>query len=424
MPVQGLGGLLGKARTVEAWTSFRSNFMAVLVVGSVLSLYWTYFASDSPLIGAQPGFVVIPYLFVGIAFLVWLRVPGRRAAGLLGAFLLLWFVAWFYEVSLTLVRGEAYNFAVFLVPLVLVGIFTKRPSKEQALGALSTLGWMLAGVLVATRLGEILGLLELPYVNPSLISFDTSNYWLPLSGYFGLEGRWMGPLGHSAETGFAGALLMVLGALRWKALRSSVFLVVGALTLLSVGTRSAYTAALGALLVAAVVTSRGPLARIPYKVRMGGASVVALMGATGLFLSRAGLTGRDEIWADYLVLAGGSPLIGVGTSGIAQAPGWPGVSFHAHNIFIDEVARYGAVGLVLLLVILGLLIWRSYLSAREGQTLGVGIVAAVVIAGLTNSDHSFLDVGYVNLTLLLVAVLVMPDMSRTETRTKLAGPRA
>jgi hypothetical protein len=411
------GELLGPSGADETWNNSKSDFTAVLVVGAVFSLYWTYFASDSPLIGAQPGFVVIPYLFVGLAFLVWLRAPRRRAAGFLAAFLLLWFVAWLYEVALTLVRGEAYNLAVFLIPVVLIGIFTKKPSKKQVLGALSILGWMLAGVLVATRLGEILGFLELPYVNPSLISFDTANYWLPLSGYFGLEGRWMGPFGHSAETGFAGALLIVLGALRWKTLQSSVFLAVGALTLLSVGTRSAYTAALGALLVAAVVTNRGPLSRIPYKVRVGGASVLALLAIIGLFLSRAGLTGRDEIWADYLVLAGDSPLIGVGTSGIAQAPGWPGVSFHAHNIFIDELARYGAVGLVLLLVILGLLAWRGYVAAREGNTLGIGIVSAFIIAGLTNSDHSFLGVGYVNLTLLLVAVLVIPDTTRTEIRT-------
>ena len=394
---------------VDSWNGLRANYMAVLVAGAVFSLYWTYFASDAPLIASQPGFVVFPYLFAALAGLVWLRSTAHRARGPLAVFLVVWSIAWAFEMVLTVARGEAYNFAVFLAPIVVIGLLTKSPTRAQALTALSVLGWMLAGVLVATRLGEILGLLELPYVNPSLISFDTANYWLPFSGYFGVEGRWMGPMGHSAETGFAGALLIVLAALRWKTLRSSVFLVVGILTLLSVGTRSAYTAALGALLVAAVVTDRGPLSRIPYKVRIGGASIIVLLGIVGLFLTRAGLTGRDEIWADYLTLATESPIVGVGTSGIAEAPGWPGVSFHAHNIFIDEFARYGVIGVLLLVLILGSLLWFSYSSARSGDTLGIGIVSAVVIAGLTNSDHSFLGIGYVNLALLLVAVLVMPN---------------
>ena len=468
---------------VDSWNGLRANYMAVLVAGAVFSLYWTYFVSDAPLIASQPGFVVFPYLFAALAGLVWLRSTAHRARGPLAVFLVVWSIAWAFEMVLTVARGEAYNFAVFLAPIVVIGLLTKSPTRAQALTALSVLGWMLAGVLVATRLGEILGLLELPYVNPSLISFDTANYWLPFSGYFGVEGRWMGPMGHSAETGFAGALLIVLAALRWqtlrssvflvvgiltllsvgtrsaytaalgallvaavvtdrgplsripykariggasiivlaalhwKTLRSSVFLVVGILTLLSVGTRSAYTAALGALLVAAVVTDRGPLSRIPYKVRIGGASIIVLLGIVGLFLTRAGLTGRDEIWADYLTLATESPIVGVGTSGIAEAPGWPGVSFHAHNIFIDEFARYGVIGVLLLVLILGSLLWFSYLSARSGDTLGIGIVSAVVIAGLTNSDHSFLGIGYVNLALLLVAVLVMPN-SRDVTMTQ------
>ena len=412
-----------KKGVVDSWNGLRANYMAVLVAGAVVSLYWTYFASDAPLIASQPGFVVFPYLFAAFAGVVWLRSTAHRARGPLAVFLMMWFIAWSFEMALTIARGEAYNFAVFLAPIVVVGLLMKIPTRDQAHTALSVLGWMLAGVLVATRLGEILGLLELPYVNPSLINFDTSNYWLPFSGYFGVEGRWMGPMGHSAETGFAGALLIVLAALRWKTLRSSVFLVVGILTLLSVGTRSAYTAALGALLVAAVVTDRGPLSRIPYKVRISGASIIVLLGVVGLFLTRAGLTGRDEIWADYLTLATESPIVGVGTSGIAEAPGWPGVSFHAHNIFIDEFARYGVIGVLLLVLILGSLFWFSYLSARSGDTLGIGIVSAVVIAGLTNSDHSFLGIGYVNLALLLVAVLVMPN-SRDVTVTQVQTTRS
>ncbi len=145
-------------------------------------------------------------------------------------------VAWFVHLFLFRLHGDLFNHTAWLYVPILVMIWFKPPRANEGWAALTTLGWATAIVLVGTRLLEIVGVINIMYVPQWIIEFDKANYWLPLSGHLGLDGRWPGPFGHNGVTALMGAILVVLAVARWN--RSSpIFLTVGALTLLHTGGR-------------------------------------------------------------------------------------------------------------------------------------------------------------------------------------------
>ncbi len=252
-------------------------------------------------------------------------------------------VAWFVHLFLFRLHGDLFNHTAWLYVPILVMIWFKPPRANEGWAALTTLGWATAIVLVGTRLLEIVGVIDIMYVPQWIIEFDKANYWLPLSGHLGIDGRWPGPFGHNGVTALMGAILVVLAVARWT--RSSpVFLTVGALTLLHTGGRSSVGAPLLGIVIVLMFTRTGPVGRIPAWIRIVAGCAAVALAAYAMFAADAGLTGRDTIWPAFVELWRTSIWTGVGGTGIAASGGITAEFGHAHSLYIDEPPETGCWG--------------------------------------------------------------------------------
>ena len=118
-----------------------------------------------------------------------------------------------------------------------------------------------------------------------------------------------------------------------------------------------------------------------YVVSIGGAAVAALgiwllrEPLLGLLGRSSDLTGRSEkIWTKVLERAAEHPIVGNGFSSpwIPDDPAFDrwitdhGITvFHAHNMWLDVLLQLGAVGVVLMAVAYGTLLWRSWFFAVD-----------------------------------------------------------
>lgn len=143
-------------------------------------------------------------------------------------------------------------------------------------------------------------------------------------------------------------------------------------------------AAVVVVLVVALLMRRastpGARTRI-YVISIGGALIAALgvwllrEPLLGLLGRSADLTGRsDKIWTKVLERAGEHPIFGNGFSSpwIPTDPAFDewitdhGITvFHAHNMWLDVLLQLGAVGVVLMAVAYGTLLWRSWFFAVD-----------------------------------------------------------
>ena len=391
--------------TLRRAASNGGSYLAVLLVTFVAADWCQHLSSEQPVLKGQPLSIVVTALGFGIALLIWLALPRRdRARGWLAAFLLTMVGAWVVHLVLAVVHGDAFNHTVWLVVPILLLVFFKPPRVAEGWLALTLFGWAVALVLVATRAMEILGVTEIPFRGDYLIQFDTQNYWLPLSGYLGVEGRWPGPFGHSAQTGLAAALLVVLGLARWN--RSSLlFVPVGVLTLLLTGTRSAYMAVLVGVGLLLLFSHWGPLKRFSTRLRIGIGVAVAAAVAAALIIKGPGLTGREEIWSAFIDLWHSSPWIGTGTTGIMTSGTMAQEAFHAHNMFIDELARYGLLGMLTLTAALIIGFREALLGAMKGCAAPLALISTYVVANLTNGLYSLLALSQESMLVIVCVAL-------------------
>ena len=118
----------------------------------------------------------------------------------------------------------------------------------------------------------------------------------------------------------------------------------------------------------------------------------------------AGLTGRDTIWPAFAKLIPASPWIGIGATGISAGEDRVAISVDAHNIFLDEIVRFGLVGFVVLLAFLGILAVASFQAANGGFAMGAAVLTTYLVASLTDVQNDWLQLGYHSVIVLLGAV--------------------
>lgn len=143
-------------------------------------------------------------------------------------------------------------------------------------------------------------------------------------------------------------------------------------------------AAVALVLVVALAMRRartpGARTRI-YVVAIGGTAIAGLgvwllrEPLLGLLGRSADLTGRsDKIWTKVLQRAGEHPVFGNGFSSpwIPEDPAFDewitdhGITvFHAHNMWLDVLLQLGVVGVILMAVAYGTLLWRSWFFAVD-----------------------------------------------------------
>jgi hypothetical protein len=341
--------------------------------------------SEGFLIKGQSLGVVIPLVGFPFTVILWLLYRRRQRADLfLTVFLAGLSLAWVIHVLIERLHSDQVAHTIWLFLPLIIMLWWKPPSASQCLTVIYALAWTATVILISTRIMEMLSLVRVFHIDPEIVAGEKQRYWLPLSNLFGIDGRWPGPFGYNSKTGFVGTLLVIIGfvQIRWQ---SWIFISVGLVTVLLTSGRGAALALFCGLGVLIVFSLRGPLSKIPIGLR---ASVVAAGVACFLVLQflgplrTTGRLGEDGIWGHFVSLWRTSPWIGVGQTGILADPK-AGISMEAHNLFLQELTRYGLAGLFLqyLPVVLG--VTMAAVAAYKGVAWPLALLGAYFAASLT-----------------------------------------
>lgn len=370
-------------------------YLATLIVGLTISTYLQYLLQyldyGIPVIKGQSPLIWGMGLTVIIALAFWFPLPWKRATGAwTQAFLAALGAGWLVRLALSYVHHDGFNYTTWLYPILLLMVWLKAPSALDARAGMLVLGWSGAILLTWTRVSELIGAIPMASVSPDLVSFEVHEYWLPLSGWLGPEGRWPGPLGGTAFTGMLAALLVVLAA-SIRAKSSWFFAFVGIIGLFLTSSRGSFAAAAAGVGIAVVFSSWPLLSRVnfPWRVAVaaiGGAATLAL-----LLKASPGLTGRTTFWPDFLHLWSTSPITGVGATGYAQGTNWTQTAGSAHSFFIDELARNGLLGFVVLIATFISALGIGLIAAKRKNGGPLAMTATVIVLGIANTPFSWLS---------------------------------
>ena len=389
-----------------------AGYLSLLALGVVLMQYSSNLWRGEPVFKGQSVALVLFFVIFGVAFLSWLGIPRRgRADGLLSVFLVLMAVAWFTHWFLMRLHGDGTDYTAMLYVPILLMIWLKPPTLREAKIAILVFAWTVAVVFVMTRVLEMLGILTLPSQLQSVIDFDEAQYFLPLNELLGIDGRWTGPFGHNGDTAMMGALLIVIAFAFWT--RSSwVFIAVGGFALLITNGRASIGAAIAGLIVLVVFARDGRIARIPQVLRIWGGIAALVVGAAFMYSRAAGSTGRSEFWPAFLELWQSSPFVGIGTSGISVSGGITEQYGHAHNMYIDELARNGLLGFITQYgaIAVGLVI--VFFAAKRGLAGPLAIMTAYLVTGITEPRNGWISPSVTGMLVILVVVTAGVSLSR------------
>jgi hypothetical protein len=264
-------------------------------------------------------------------------------------------------------------------------LFFKTPSAKECWLLVLLFAWVAAAILVLTKILEFLSVIPIYPLPAGIIEFEKANYWIPISEFFGVEGRWPGPFGYNNKTGFIGALLVLIGVVKFTPMKT-ILIVVGALTLLLTVSRGSGLALVAGLAIIATFTRSGLLGNIPVVIRATLAATAALFAGLILFFSPLSTTGRlgeGGIWEYFLDLWRQDLWIGVGQSGTYAMNPSAGFYMEAHNVFVQELTKFGIVGLVTQYLAIGLGVLFALLAAFRGLTWPLAIIVSYYVASLT-----------------------------------------
>lgn len=413
----------GYARSSAVFSWLRTSqvpYVALLMTSLMVAAWANYLAdrlgpSTFTVKDQAPG-IFIPILAFPLVLVLWLLY--RRSTPRdpwVTVFLVLLILAWLAHIWIALIHGDQLAHTVWIYVPLLIMLSIKPPGPGSALSVAQWFAWCAVVILIVTRVLEMLGVVPVFQLDQEIIDWERENYWIPLSDVLGIDGRWPGPFGFNSKTGFIGALLVIIALVKWRA-RNAIVLVVGVVTLLVTASRGSFLAAACGLAVLATFTRVGILGRIPVAVRAVVAAVVALGVGYAVLASPTGLTGRGSwIWPAFTNLWGTSPWIGVGQVGILADPE-AGVPMEAHNLYLQELTRFGVIGLVLQYapMVIGLVL--ALLAAFRGRTWPLAILVTFAVASITEvfMDGWLLPSTYI--LLLILAVTATRGREQSEER--------
>jgi hypothetical protein len=396
--------------------------VAAVVLGKYVSYLREYVWPAIPLIKSHAPIIYVSAAGIGIAAVLWLFYRGHRTHSRTLQWLLgLLIATWAVHLAIAISHDDLFPISAFLYVPVLVGLWMKTPSEGELLAALKFMAWLVAGILVVTRLLELLGWIPMVDVGASLVQFEQEHYWLPMSGWLGPEGRWPGPGGHNAMTGNSGAMLLVLAvALRGRA--KYVLGFIGVLTLLLTSSRNSFIAAFVGVALVVAFGDNWVTQRLGRKQVASILAALLLLAASYVLLLNRNLTGRTTYWNLFIDLWQQSPWVGVGSTGVAA--GDPTISgTNGHNLIIDSLVRYGVVGAVAVAAILVLAVVIVIGAARYRFVLPLGVVGAFCTIGLVESDINWLGFSELILWFVLAVALAAQASPRLESLAQTAKAR-
>lgn len=383
-------------------------YLSLLLVGAVGGLWAGYLWPSEPTFKGQALAVLVPAIFFIAAVGVWFMTSSRRAARTWSlAFLLAVFGAWITNMATAMTHADLFTHLVWFTPLIVLMIAIKPPTAHEGLESLIVLAWSIAIVLSVTLVLEIVGFVDQKFQPTALNEYNEARYFLPLNDILGIEGRWPGPFGHYNTTALFGALLIVLALMSWHKM-NGVLILVGATVLLVTDSRTALGAAVVGVIVMAVLTTTGPVSRVSRPLRALGALVVVIGAGIYVLFRPTGLTGREAFWPAFLDLWQSAPWIGVGTSGIAVSGGITQEWGHAHNQYIDLLARYGVVSLGASLIVLAIALILAVRAGLRGVPGPLAVLVTYLVSGLGDTRNDWLHPGPL---VLLIVILGMTSAS-------------
>ena len=390
-----------RRRLLPATRSSAVFYLTALAWGAIFGLWAGYLRPGTPVLWGQSLAVLVPIAaFIG-AVIFWVLLKSRDALrGWPLAFVCVLGVAWLANLVSFRFHGDAFTYGALAFVPILVMMTLKPPTAKEGTSTLILTAWAVSFVLAATRMLQIVGLVPVKNQPSNVIDFDEQNYWLPLNDFLGIDGRWPGPFSHNGYTAMMGAFVIVIAIAFWTR-ASWVFLTVGVLTLVvTSGRASAGAAALG-IVIYAMFTRQGPVGRMSRVWRiLIGASVLA-GGVLVLFSGSSGLTGRQNIWPAFWELWLTAPFIGVGSSGIAASGGLTESFGHAHSMYLDLLARNGALVFCLVMVALAIGVGVSLAAAMRGQPGLLALLAAYLVTAITEPRNDWIHPG----SLVLMTIL-------------------
>jgi len=362
------------------------------------------------LVSPAEGDLALQYAVFGVgvagsAALWWRYRPTRRLPRVQALGLLLMLVLWLAVLVRTVASGQDVTPVSVTVVLLLAMLWVKPPDAMGARQTVDGIAWLLLGAAAIALILEAGGWAASWYVrlqmDAGLPAFDRDYYWMPLADLLGLDGRWAGPFVHPNHAGIVGGLLIVVGLCRdrW---RQSVFIGAGLLVLVLVQSRtSTIASAVAAVCVVIVLWRSGGLDRSRMIAgAVVGVALLALLvvplvrgvlgeGVAGDYPTAYGTAmGRIGVWRAYLDLWQESPVLGIPDARIVEAarvgllPGWAAT---AHNLVLDTMVRLGVIGALILVVLLVVLAVGAVGAARRGSAVAAGLVAVLVVSGVTES---------------------------------------
>lgn len=190
-----------------AWLRASSlPYVGSLVITVMVAAYANYlspllFPGGLTIRGQSLG-IVIPLLGFPVSLVLWWLYKGTRTKSRwLIVFMCGLAASWILHMVLLRIHGDQNNHLVWLFIPVLAMLVLKTPSSAEAWASIQVFAWSAVVILVVTRALEITGLLPQFHIDPEIVEWEKSHYWLPFSGHLGLEGRWAGPFGYNSKTG-------------------------------------------------------------------------------------------------------------------------------------------------------------------------------------------------------------------------------
>lgn len=394
---------------VVALVRSRKTYVGVLVASVIFAGFaqylWQYVWPGIPIIKGQPPGVYVSLVGVGFSLIAWWLAPVRRVTGTLAiAFLAGLAVLWAVVMVLAVRHGDAFTHGVWAYALVLLMLALKWPTGEEARFGILLSAWLLTSILVLTRFLEMLGLIPMATVAQGMIDYEQANYWLPLSGWLGPEGRWPGPFGHNANTGNIAAYLVVIGV-ALKRRFAWTFIAAGIVVLLLTMSRGSIIAALVGVGAAILLGDYPWLRRFTWGQRAVALVVGGLIAFGGALLVSPNLTGRTSgYWPMFLDLWQSSPWLGVGETGIEAGPEFIHDS-NGHNIIIDMLARYGLMATIPLAIVLVAAAILGLSASARGTVVPLGIMTVLFVISVTEADFGWATLSQPLILFILATVM-------------------
>lgn len=388
----------------------RAAYMWVLIALPITTTFTQYVAPPTLAIKGQSPAIVL--WLIGTVSAICLWVPYRRQArwsrtatlaiGLIG-------LSWLYLVFRIQGEGGGLNYSTYCVPVILALLALKPPARTDVLTGISIFCYC---VVIAAFFGLLLDRMG---IAPSGFVLERNGYGrLPfLSELLNTDARWDGPFQHSNYAGMIGGSV-ILASLALPRLHRLILVTAGALILLLSQSRTGGLATLIGLAIYLLFSPKIRKLRHKNFFRLAIAilSVSAIMTYILAFDPTLGL--RTSAWHEFMRFWQKNPGMGIGTPTIEnyfrESSAHDILAFtHAHDLFIDQGARYGLLlaGLsVVIFVLLGITSFSGITTERalRGALFGFMVAISLVEVPFTPAYISVLTIP----TLLIVFLSAQP----------------